>query len=176
MATEQEVNKVIENIRDLRVVLSNLHSEGKLIIASVFQSLNKEDNVDLKLQCSLNLFSNALLTYHNLVSDYLAAAIAGYKELTPETISGTFTSVTQCFDTVYLQATIALNDLEFNTEAFWYNQVTGTIYTPNGFSTVNVAVSDLSTAQFIKTTDSNYEAKFTVALNVLEESLRYTLK
>jgi hypothetical protein len=119
MATEQEINKVIENVRDLRVVLSNLHSDGKLVIASVFQSLNREDNIDLKLQCSLNLFSNALFSYRNLVSDYLAAAIAGYKELTPEILSGTFTSVNQCFDSVYLQATIALNELESNTVAYW---------------------------------------------------------
>jgi len=176
MATEQEINKVIENVRDLRVVLSNLYTDGKQVITSVFQSLNREDNIDLKLQCSLNLFSNALFSYRNLVSDYLAAAIAGYKELTPEILSGTFTSVNQCFDSVYLQATIALNELESNTVAYWYNQATGTIYNPNGFSTVNVAVSDLASTQFIKTTDDNYEDKFAVALNALEESLRYTLK
>ena len=67
MPTQQDYDKIKENIQDLRVFLKSIHTEGFTVISSVFASLGKTDDTDLGLQTTLNLYSNALVTTNNIV-------------------------------------------------------------------------------------------------------------
>ena len=181
MPTQQEVDQVKENVQNLRIFFNSIYTGGTTVISSVFTSLGRVDDADLHLQTTLNLYSNALVTTNSVVSNYLAAAVAGYRSLTPESLSGTFTSVADCFQKTYLEADAYLIRIENDpaacrTAACWYNTCTGIIYTPTSTSTLAVVQNELSTTQFIKSTDADYQDKVNLALAALEASLRNALQ
>jgi hypothetical protein len=176
MPTPQEVDQVKENIKDLRVFLNSIYTEGTSVISSVFASLDKTDDTDLGLQITINLYTNALVTINSVVSNYSAASIAGYKDLTPENLSGPFINVADCFQKTYLQADSYLNSIETNVEAYWYNTCTGQIYFPSYNYILSVILSELASTQFIKNTDANYTEKVNLSLAALDVSLRNALQ
>jgi hypothetical protein len=172
MPTQQEVDQVKQNVQDLRVFFNSIYTGGVTVISSVFASLGRSDDIDLHLQTTLNLYSNALVTTESVVSNYLAASVAGYRSLTPESLSGTFSSVADCFQKTYLEADAYLINIENDPASCWYNTCTGIIYTPTSTSTLSVVQNELSTTQFIKSTDADYTDKVNLALAALEASLR----
>ena len=176
MPTQQEVDQVKENVQNLRIFFNSIYTGGTTVISSVFTSLGRGDDADLHLQTTLNLYSNALVTTNSVVSNYLAAAVAGYRSLTPESLSGTFTSVADCFQKTYLEADAYLISIENDPAACWYNTCTGIIYTPTSTSTLSVVQRELSTTQFLKSTDADYPDKVNLALAALEASLRNALQ
>lgn len=176
MPTQQDFDKIKENIQDLRTFLKSIHTEGLTVISSVFASLGKTDNTDLGLQTTLNLYSNALVTTNNIVSIYLAASITGYKNLIPENLSKSFTNVADCFNKTFLQADDYLKIIEANPAPYWYNTCSGIIYFPNSSAILSVVLSKLATTNFIKITDTDYTDKVNQALAALETSLRNALQ
>ncbi len=176
MPTQQDYDKIKENIQDLRVFLKSIHTEGLTVISSVFASLGKTDDTDLGLQTTLNLYSNALVTTNNIVSIYLAASITGYKNLIPENLSKSFTNVADCFNKTFLQADDYLKIIEANPALYWHNTCTGTIYFPNSSAILSVVLAKLVSTNFIKSTDADYTDKVNQALAALEASLRKSLQ
>lgn len=175
MPSSQEINQVKENLADLKIFFSDVYTQGRVIIPQVFESLGLIDDKDLKLITTVNMYTNALIVVNNQVSLYLGAAIGGFLLLTPQSLNGSFYNVMDCYDKTYQESLVSLNNYETNTENHWYNYCTGTIYTPNGFSTPSVELSQLASTQFFKKTDPIYQAKLDAALISLEQSLRYSL-
>ena len=175
MPTQQEIDRVKQNVQDLRIFFNSINTGGVTVITSVFASLGRVDDVDLHLQTTLNLYSNALVTTDSVVSNYLAAAIAGYKALTPESLYGNFAKVADCFQKTYLEADAYLISIENEPASSCYNTCTGIIYTPTSTSLLSVVQNELSTTQFIKSTDADYNYKVNLALAALEASLRNAL-
>lgn len=176
MPTQQDIDKIRENIQDLRVFLKDINTQGLSVISSVFASLGKTDETDLGLQTTVNLYSNALVTTNNIVSIYIAATITGYNNLIPESLSKPFTSVADCFNKMFLQAENDLNIIEINPTLYWYNTCTGTIYFPNSSAILSVVLAKLASTNFIKSTDADYTDKINKALAALEASLRKSLQ
>jgi len=170
MPSTQEVDKVKENISDLLIFLSNLNSQGNIIIQ------NNPGTATNNFQVGINLYTNALVSLQNPASKFLAATIAGYFILVPESLNITISSIPEAFNKIYDQAVVSLNSFQTNAEACWYNMCTGTIYTPNGFFIYNVTLNELSNAQFYKETDAEFNDKLNIALSALEESLKFSLK
>jgi len=87
MPSTQEVDKVKENISDLLIFLSNLNSQGNIIIQ------NNPGTATNNFQVGINLYTNALVSLQNPASKFLAATIAGYFILVPESLNITISSI-----------------------------------------------------------------------------------
>ena len=175
MPTQQEVDQVKENVQDLITFLNSIYTGGLSVISSVFTSLDKVDDADLRLATTLNLYSNALVTTNSIVSNYLAAAIGGYIVLTPESLHGTFTNVADCFQKTYLEADAYLIRIDNDPLGSWHNVCTSFYFTPTS-PALSVVLSALSTTSYIKSTDADYTDKVNLALAALEASLRNALQ
>ena len=168
MPTSQELDKVKENLADIITFISSINLQGKNIILN--------SSVSNNFQAAINLYTNALKSVNNPVSNYVAASIGGYALLTPSSLLVTFNNIQDAFDAIYSQSINELNNFQINTESFWFNMCIGVIYTPNGFSTLSVTLNELVSAQFFKETDAIYAEKLNAALVALDESLKFSLK
>lgn len=170
MPTQQEVDKVKENLIDLITFLSSLKFQG----ASIIQ--NYAAPVPNNFQTGINLYSNALTTLQNVNSNYLAATIAGYTMLVPANLTVNYLTILDAYNAIYDQSIISLDSFIDNAEACWYNMCTGTIYTPNGFYNLSVTLNEIANASFYKETDAIYNTKLNEALVALEDSLKYSCR
>ncbi len=177
MPTTQEVEIAKQNFIALKVFFVAIYNEGLIKINTVFQELNKVDNVTFNYQPVLNMYTNALYSVNDYSSNYLAAAIAGYNKLRPEYLNGKdFASIRECYDAVYTQAIIHLDDYINKTELYWYNTCSGNVYTPDDFYTLTIELNEVTKSNFITESNSNYNNVLTTAVQKLEDSLRYSLQ
>lgn len=172
MPTEQQLLTVKSNLLSLKDISKTIFDSGNIKIIDVFSSLNKQDDVDRKLQCSVNLFTNSLVSINNISAKFLASNVAGYTLLTPDNLNNKqYSGVANCFSQVYNQIVVDIDNFYTLTEQLWFNTCQGTIYTPNGFYNLAVPLKDISEETFISSS-----VNFETAMQRLEESLRDSLK
>lgn len=173
---ELEIQKAKQNLTALKVIFNDIYIQGIDRINTVFSEFNRVDNIINNFEPVLNMYTNALYSINNTTSFYFAANIGGYKILLPETLHNKkFFSIRECYDAVYNQATIHLDEYLNKTELYWFNTCWGNVYLPNDFETLRVELNEIKNHDFITNTDPNYNSTLTLAMERFEQSLRCSL-
>lgn len=166
--TQDQIDRVKTNLRNLIQLNSDLLVGGNLKIENAFALLTIQDNRDLGTQIGINLIDGAFWAASAMtdgaIADPLAAAaanfccgvISNYSSNTPPSLQGATSQLITRFQNTSNQFQRDLETFEQDPVTYWNVQYGGTVCTPFGTHNVSGSLADLSTVDVPGKLDPSY--------------------
>jgi len=153
MATQQEIDKVKQNLSNLIDLNRDLLNQGNIKIDHAFFLLSMKDDHDLGVQIGINLLDGAFWAASAISGGPLAAAAANfccgvlshYSESNPPSLQGAVANLVNRLQVTSTQFQYDLEKFYENPETYWNTEYCGTYTDVFGTRQICGKLSDLAT-------------------------------
>ena len=179
MPTQQEIDKVKQNLIHLIDLNTDILINGNLKIENAFSLLSIEDNKDLGVQIGINLLDGAFWQasdgISSLAANFCCGVVAEYSSNTPPSLTEATSRLIERFQNTSNQFQFDLEKFYDNPTTYWDKVYSGQVETAFGVYTVSGKLSDLSTVDVPSKTDTGYTKTMVSAVFGLDQQVWNTL-
>lgn len=177
--TQQEIDKVKLNLRNLMDLNSDLLVNGNLKIENAFTLLEMQDNKDPGSQIGINLLDGGFWAASDGItawgSNFCCGIISEYSSNTPPSLIGSTSKLIERFQATSNQFQYDLQKFYGDPTTYWDIVYSGTVQTAFGSHKVSGKLSDLSTIDVPSKTDTGYTINMIKALYGIDQQIWNTL-
>ena len=155
MATEDQILKVKQNIKNMIDFNNYLETQGNTKILNAYALLSLSDNKDLGLQIGLNLLCGSFWALGGpygamgaISANFLSGMVGSYAVSKPPSLQAEISSLLTRFQATSEQTNSDLEIIYGDPQANWDKTYSGQVNTPFGSYTASCSVSDLATIDF----------------------------
>lgn len=163
MATEEQILKVKQNIRNMIDFNNYLQTQGNTKILNAYALLSLSDNKDLGMQVGLNLLCGSFWALGGpygavgaIAANFLSGMVGSYAVSKPPSLQAQISSLLSRFQATSEQANADLELIYGDPEQYWNTSYSGQVNTPFGTYTASCTISQLATIDFPAQTDSEF--------------------
>ena len=148
MATDEQILKVKQNIRNMIDFNNYLQTQGNTKILNAYALLSLSDNKDLGLQVGLNLLCGSFWALGGpygavgaIAANFLSGMVGSYAVSKPPSLQAQISSLLSRFQATSEQANADLELIYGDPEQYWNTSYSGQVNTPFGTHTAAGTVS-----------------------------------
>ena len=179
MPTQEQIDKVKQNLQNLIDLNSDILVGGNLKIENAFLLLSLTDNKDLGVQIGINLLDGAFFAMSDgvtdIISNFACGVISHYSDNTPPNLMGQTSKLIDRFQVTSYQFQYDLQKFYDDPVTYWDVVYSGTVYTAFGSKTISGKLSDLVNVDVPSKTDTSYTENEIKCLFGLDQQIWNTL-
>ena len=179
MPTQQEIDKVKLNLRNLIDLNSDILVNGNLKIENAFALLSMVDDKDLGVQIGINLMDGGFWVASDGISsvgsNFCCGVLSAYSSNTPPSLMGTTSRLIERFQNTSIQFQYDLQKFYDDPITYWDIVYSGQVHTAFGTYNVSGKLSDLSTIDIPSKTDTGYTETMVKSVFGLDQQIWNTL-
>ena len=177
--TQQEIDKVKLNLRNLIDLNEDLLINGNLKIENAFTLLELKDNKDLGVQIGINLLDGGFWAASDgitaFASNFCCGVVSKYSSDTPPSLMGITNALIERFQVTSNQFQYDLQKFYDDPITYWDVIYSGTVQTAFGSHMVSGKLSDLSTIDVPGKNDTEYTVNMVKGLYGIDQQIWNTL-
>ena len=179
MPTQQEIDKVKLNLRNLIDLNSDILVNGNLKIENAFALLSMVDDKDLGVQIGINLVDGAFWQasdgISSIASNFCCGVVAKYSSNTPPSLNAATSRLIERFQNTSNQFQYDLEAFYDNPTTYWDIVYSGQVHTAFGTYNVSGKLSDLATIDVPSKTNTGYTETMVKSVFGLDQQIWNTL-
>jgi len=158
MPTQDQINKVKLNLRNLMDLNSDILVNGNLKIENAFALLSIQDNKDLGVQIGINILDGSFWAASDgvtqIAANFCCGVVSRYSTNTPPSLLSATSRLIERFQNTSNQFQLDLQTFYDDPTTYWDTVYEGQVNTAFGTYTVSGKLSDLSTVDVPAKTDT----------------------
>jgi len=178
MASDDDILKVKQNIRNMIDFNNYLQTQGNTKILNAYALLSLSDNKDLGLQVGLNLLCGSFWALGGpygavgaITANFLCGVVGSYAVSTPPSLQSEISSLLLRFQKTSEQLNANLEVVYDDPRSHWDDSYTGQVNTPFGSYTATGTVSQLATVDFPAQTNEEFMNMIYTAQYALDQTV-----
>jgi hypothetical protein len=179
MPTQDQINKVKSNLRNLMDLNSDILVNGNLKIENAFALLSIQDNKDLGVQIGINILDGSFWAASDgvtqIAANFCCGVVSRYSTNTPPSLLSATSRLIERFQNTSNQFQLDLQTFYDDPTTYWDTVYEGQVNTAFGTYTVSGKLSDLSTVDVPAKTDTGYTDIMLQAVFGLDQQVWNTL-